>query len=39
MVPVEGFQPLKNLWFYPMGSKKGARFEKYREAWGLLTGR
>jgi len=38
VVPVEGFQPRKNLWFYPMGSKKGARFEKYREAWWILRG-
>jgi len=25
-----------NLWFYPNGSKKGSRFESYREAWWLL---
>ncbi len=36
VVPVEAFVPRKNLWFYPMGSKKGARFEKYREAWCIL---
>ena len=34
VVPVEEFAPRKNLLFYPMGSKKGAHFEKYREAWG-----
>ena len=38
VVPVEAFEPRKNLWFYPMGSKKGARFEKYREAWAILMG-
>ena len=38
VVPVEAFEPRKNLWFYPMGSKKGARFEKYREAWWVLKG-
>jgi hypothetical protein len=27
------------LWFYPDGSKKGAMFEKYREAWGIMTGK
>jgi PD-(D/E)XK endonuclease len=39
VVPVRAFMPRKNLWFYPDGSKKGAMFEKYREAWGLMTGR
>ena len=39
VVPVRAFTPRKNLWFYPDGSKKGAMFEKYREAWGLMTGR
>jgi hypothetical protein len=39
VVPVKAFTPRKNLWFYPDGSKKGAMFEKYREAWGLMTGR
>jgi hypothetical protein len=39
VVPVRAFTPRKNLWFYPDGSKKGAMFEKYREAWGIMTGR
>jgi hypothetical protein len=39
VVPVEKFVPRKNLWFYPEGSKKGARFEKFREAWGWLQGK
>jgi hypothetical protein len=38
VVPVEEFQPRKNLWFYPDGSKKGSMFEKFREAWGLMRG-
>jgi hypothetical protein len=38
VVPVRAFTPRKNLWFYPDGSKKGAMFEKYREAWGIMTG-
>src|SRR5580658_2662720 len=29
----------KNLWFYPDGSKKGAMFEKWREAWWVMMGR
>lgn len=36
VVPVEAFHGRKNLWFYPHGSKKGSRFEIYREAWQLL---
>ena len=36
IVPVERFQPRKNLWFYPDGSVKGSRFEKFREAWDWL---
>jgi hypothetical protein len=39
VVPVRAFMPRKNLWFYPDGSKKGAMFEKYRGAWGIMTGR
>jgi len=39
VVPVKAFTPRKNLWFYPDGSKKGAMFEKYKEAWGIMTGR
>ena len=39
VVPVRAFAPRKNLWFYPDGSKKGAMFEKYREAWGLMMGK
>jgi hypothetical protein len=39
VVPVRAFTPRKNLWFYPDGSKKGAMFEKFREAWGIMTGR
>ena len=35
VVPIE-FAPCKNLWFYPHGSKKGSRFEEFREAWSLL---
>lgn len=38
VVPVEKFVPRKNLWFYPDGSKKGAKFEKFREAWGWMRG-
>jgi PD-(D/E)XK endonuclease len=36
VVPVKAFVPRKNLWFYPDGSKKGAMFEKYREAWWVM---
>jgi PD-(D/E)XK endonuclease len=39
VVPVKAFVPRKNLWFYPDGSKKGAMFEKYREAWWVMMGR
>jgi PD-(D/E)XK endonuclease len=39
VVPVQAFVPRKNLWFYPDGSKKGAMFEKFREAWWLMMGR
>jgi len=39
VVPVRAFTPRKNLWFCPDGSKKGAMFEKYREAWGIMTGK
>jgi hypothetical protein len=39
VVPVKAVVPRKNLWFYPDGSKKGAKFEKYREAWWVMTGR
>jgi len=39
IVPVEKFRPRKNLWFYPDGSVKGARFEEYREAWWWLKRR
>ncbi len=39
VVPVKAFVPRKNLWFYPDGSKKGAMFEKYREAWWVMTGK
>ncbi len=37
VLPVEAFSPCKNLWFYPHGSKKGSRFESFREAWWLLS--
>jgi hypothetical protein len=37
VLPVESFSPCKNLWFYPHGSKKGSRFESFREAWWLLA--
>jgi PD-(D/E)XK endonuclease len=37
VLPVESFSPCKNLWFYPHGSKKGSRFETFREAWWLLS--
>jgi hypothetical protein len=36
VVPVE-FADCKNLWFYPHGSKKGSRFERFCEAWHLLV--
>lgn len=39
VVPVRAFVPRKNLWFYPDGSKKGAMFEKYRDAWWVMTGK
>jgi hypothetical protein len=38
VVPVRAFVPRKNLWFYPDGSKKGAMFEKWREAWWVMMG-
>jgi hypothetical protein len=37
VVPVQAFVPRKNLWFYPDGSKKGAMFEKFRDAWWVMT--
>ena len=37
VVPVQAFVPRKNLWFYPDGSKKGAMFEKFRDAWWIMT--
>ena len=37
VVPVKDFAGRKNLWFYPHGSKKGSRFEIYREAWHLIA--
>lgn len=39
IVPVEEFVPRKNLWFYPDGSIKGAKFEKFCEAWQWLKGK
>jgi PD-(D/E)XK endonuclease len=39
VVPVRAFMARKNLWFYPDGSKKGAMFEKWREAWWVMMGR
>jgi hypothetical protein len=39
VVPVKAFVPRKNLWFYPDGSKKGAMFEKWREAWWVMMGK
>jgi hypothetical protein len=36
VLPVEAFSPCKNLWFHPHGSKKGSRFESFREAWWLV---
>jgi hypothetical protein len=39
VVPVQAFVPRKNLWFYPDGSKKGAMFEKFRDAWWVILGR
>lgn len=39
VVPVKAFAPRKNLWFYPEGSKKGSKFEEYREAWWWMEGR
>ena len=36
VVPIK-FADCKNLWFYPHGSKKGSRFERFREAWHLLV--
>jgi len=35
VVPIQ-FADCKNLWFYPHGSKKGSRFERFHEAWHLL---
>ncbi|MGH9512531.1 MAG: group I intron-associated PD-(D/E)XK endonuclease [Terriglobales bacterium] len=37
VVPVKCYGARKNLWFYPHGSRKGSRFEKYREAWNLIN--
>jgi hypothetical protein len=39
VVPIKAVVPRKNLWFYPDGSKKGAKFEKYREAWWVMMGK
>jgi hypothetical protein len=36
---LEEFLPRKNLWFYPDGSLKGSKFEKFREAWDWLNGK
>jgi len=35
IVPIEACT-CKNLWFYPGTSRKGSRFEKFREAWDYL---
>jgi hypothetical protein len=35
IVPIEACT-CKNLWFYPDTSRKGSRFEKFREAWDYL---
>ena len=35
IVPIEACTG-KGLWFFPDGSRKGSRFEKYREAWDYL---
>jgi hypothetical protein len=38
VLPVEDFVGSKSLRFYPDIECKAARWEKYREAWGLLGG-
>jgi hypothetical protein len=38
VLPVEAFAPLKTLRFYPDIECRCARWEGYREAWGLLRG-
>lgn len=36
VVPVKAFAPSTCLRFYPEGKNSRGRYEKYREAWGLL---
>jgi hypothetical protein len=36
VLPVEAFLPNKNLRFYPDIACKGARWERYREAWQVM---
>jgi hypothetical protein len=39
VLPVEALTGSSRLQFYPMGCRKNAgRYEKYREAWGILGG-
>jgi hypothetical protein len=38
MIPVKAFAPKKCLRFYPECEGSVGRYEKYREAWGLLDG-
>ena len=39
LIPIESLGNLKNIRLYPSGRKlkrPGGRYEKYRDAWGLL---
>ncbi|MGA9967535.1 MAG: hypothetical protein WBQ10_20220, partial [Terriglobales bacterium] len=38
VIPVKAFTPRKCLRFYPEDEGSLGRYEKYREAWWLMTG-
>jgi hypothetical protein len=37
LIPVEAFAPVATIWLFPhRTSRRSHRFERFREAWGLL---
>jgi hypothetical protein len=38
VLPLAAFLPRRQLRLYPHGCKWGGKFEKYREAWQLISG-
>lgn len=37
VIPVRAFAPIMGIWLFPHVQESRGRFEKYREAWQLLT--